>query len=63
VTKVDAIELMRRREACRKHIPAPIDYLNWHMWAEQKSKTHEQRQCGGCGLWAIWVRRSKAGEA
>jgi hypothetical protein len=42
--------------ACR-HTKAPEGYLQWHAWAEKKSKTHKQKKCPGCGLWAIWVKR------
>ena len=42
--------------ACR-HAKAPEGYLQWHAWAEKKSKTHKQKKCPGCGLWAIWVKR------
>lgn len=39
----------------------PSDYLGWHSWAEEKSKTHRQKRCGGCGLWVIWVPKKKRG--
>jgi hypothetical protein len=42
-----------------KHTPSPPGYLQWHEWALQKSRRHKQIQCPGCGLYAIWVRRSK----
>ncbi len=29
----------------------PSGYLAWHAWAEQKAKTHRQRQCPECSLW------------
>ena len=44
--------------AC-KHTPQPTGYVEWHMWAEKKQRTHEQRRCPGCGLWAIWVKRKE----
>ena len=37
------------------HTPAPRGYLQWHQWADHKSKTHKQERCPECGLWAIWV--------
>lgn len=40
--------------ACR-HTPCPQGYLAWHTWAERKAKTHRQKRCPDCGLWAIWV--------
>lgn len=38
-----------------KHTPSPPGYSDWHEWAAEKSKTHKQTRCPGCGLWAIWV--------
>lgn len=40
-----------------EHTPQPTGYLAWHHWAEKKAKTHVQRKCPVCGLWAIWVPR------
>ena len=39
------------------HTPQPAsgDYLAWHAWAEEMSKTHTQNRCPGCDLWLIWV--------
>lgn len=42
-------------DACVPHTPAPSGYAAWHEWAERKSRTHEQHQCPGCGLWQIWM--------
>lgn len=39
---------------CEPHTPSPDGYLQWHAWAEQLAETHMDRQCKGCGLWAIW---------
>lgn len=39
---------------CEPHTPSPAGYLDRQAWAEKMSKTHKQRQCSGCGLWAIW---------
>ncbi len=36
------------------HTVAPEGYIQWHAWAETMSKTHHQRKCDGCGLFAIW---------
>jgi hypothetical protein len=44
-------------EECERHTPQPRGYLQWHEWAEKMDKTHTQRQCLGCGLWAIWEPR------
>lgn len=41
-------------DECEPHTPDPSGYLQWHAWAERMAKTHKQRQCKGCGLWAIW---------
>jgi hypothetical protein len=35
------------------HTPAPIGYLAWHEWAEERSRTHDQEECPGCGFWCI----------
>lgn len=37
------------------HTPSPPGYLAWHDWAEEMSKTHDQKRCPGCGLYAVWV--------
>ena len=39
---------------CEPHTPAPKGYLARAEWFEEMSATHVQRQCKGCGLWAIW---------
>jgi hypothetical protein len=41
------------------HTPAPEGYIQWHHWAEAMSKTHRQRKCPGCGLYAIWTPKRK----
>lgn len=41
-------------DECEPHTPDPQGYLQWHFWAERMAKTHRQRQCKGCGLWAVW---------
>jgi hypothetical protein len=45
---------------CEPHTDAPTGYLAWHAWAERMDKTHVVRQCHGCGLWAIWERKTVA---
>ena len=42
---------------CSKHTPCPSGYVEWHEWAEKKSKTHKQKRCAGCGLYSIWVKK------
>ncbi len=39
---------------CEPHTPSPDGYLQYDAWCEEMSRTHVQRQCKGCGLWAIW---------
>lgn len=34
------------------------DYLGWHRWAEEMSKTHKQTQCPDCQKWAIWIPKT-----
>lgn len=41
------------------HTPCPDGYLGWHEWAEKMGKTHKQRKCSGCGLYAIWEPKKK----
>lgn len=40
-----------------EHTPAPQGYLEWWSWCERMNRTHEQRECEGCGTWAIWYPR------
>ncbi len=35
----------------------PAGYVEWHEWAEEKAKTHDQSKCDACGLYAIWTAR------
>ena len=42
----------------RLHTKAPSSYLAWHEWAEKKGRRHYQVRCPGCGLYAIWKRKS-----
>lgn len=39
------------------HTPGPQGYSEWFEWADQMAPTHKQRQCPGCGLYAIWTPR------
>jgi len=40
------------REACAKHKPVQLGYLQWLEWADSKIKLGEkQRQCPVCGRW------------
>ncbi len=45
--------------ATELHTPAPIGYLQWHEWAERKSKTHRQERCPECGFLSIWKPKAK----
>ena len=42
------------------HTPCPEGYIQWHAWAERKSKAHKQVLCDGCNLYVIWVPKRKA---
>ena len=42
-----------------EHTPHPTGYLGWWSWAERMNRTHGQRQCTGCGRWAIWYPRAE----
>lgn len=41
-------------EECEPHTRGPASYLGRHAWFEDMARDHVQRQCRGCGLWAIW---------
>ena len=45
-------------ECPSNHTLCPESYLAWHRWAEEKSKTHRQVQCEGCGRFLIWVPKT-----
>jgi hypothetical protein len=49
---------MAPTEDCTAHTPAPLGYLAWHAWAERQARTHRQRRCPDCGLWAIWTPKA-----
>lgn len=49
---------MGEQKTC-KHTPMPAGYLARALWMEQKARTHSQRRCPECGLWAVWVRREQ----
>jgi hypothetical protein len=48
-------------EECEPHTHCPDGYLQRDEWMEQMSETHDQRQCRGCGLWAIWEPKENVG--
>jgi hypothetical protein len=39
---------------CEPHTPWPPGYIAGSDYADLMMQTHDQRQCRGCGLWAIW---------
>lgn len=41
-------------EHVEDHTACPDGYIQWHAWAAEMSKTHRQRKCPSCGLYAIW---------
>jgi hypothetical protein len=41
------------------HTTHPQGYVAFADWADEKSKTHHQVKCPGCGLYAIWVPNKK----
>lgn len=43
-----------------QHTPHPERQFAHEAWAEQMLRTHKQKRCPSCGLWAIWVRRPDA---
>lgn len=47
------------------HTLCPIadhDYIGWHAWAKEMSKTHRQIRCTGCGLYTIWIPKRRENE-
>jgi hypothetical protein len=51
-----ATEEHKPNDLCAEtHTPCPTGYLQWHAWAERMSRTHKQKRCSHCGLFAIWV--------
>jgi len=50
---------MARCPNTEKHTDCPEGYLDWYKWAEDKSKTHDQVPCYGCGLYVIWEPKEK----
>ena len=42
-----------------RHTPQPTGYGQWHAWARQMAKTHKQFRCPGCGLFQIWIPRTR----
>lgn len=61
VKMVDSHPVPLYPEECEPHTPTPAG-LQWWAWSEEMAKTHDQRQCKGCGLWAIWEPRSSPAE-
>jgi len=51
---IDAIENCPEKH---KHTQCPKGYIQWHEWAEKKSKRHFQVLCNGCGRLTIWKRK------
>lgn len=44
-----------RPELCEPHTKSPSGYGAFSDWMEEMEQTHVQRQCAGCGLWAVWI--------
>ena len=47
-------------EHVEDHTACPDGYIQWHHWAADMSKTHDQRKCPSCGLFAIWEPKALA---
>lgn len=52
------IESMKKIKSKCHHTKCPEGYLQWHAWAEQKSKKHTCFKCLSCGKFAVWKRTS-----
>jgi len=46
-------------EECEPHTESSRGDLGWDEWAKRMGQTHVQRQCKGCGLWAIWEPKTE----
>jgi hypothetical protein len=44
-------------DECEPHTDSPDGYIAFDEWAEEMGRTHVQRQCKGCGLYAVWDRK------
>ena len=47
--------------ACEPHTPHPDGQADHLQWQTEMMRTHDQRQCKSCGLWAIWEPKESAG--
>jgi hypothetical protein len=50
-------------EDCEPHTAGPGGYLAWFEWVQRMQRTHTQRQCRGCGLWAVWEPRREGDDS
>jgi hypothetical protein len=50
-------------EQCEPHTKTPGGYGAFFDFCETMSETHIQRQCLGCGLYAVWEPRLQPAEA
>lgn len=46
-----------------EHEPWPRGFMESLDLFERMAETHEQRQCPGCGKWAVWVELDGLGLA
>lgn len=65
-TKPDYMVMLDKKTCPAAHLHDPeVEYgieaddpakapTTFSAWAKEKSKTHRQRKCPGCGLWKIW---------
>lgn len=60
IKNVDGRTVPRCPDECEPHTPSPDGYLQWHAWAQRMAETHINRQCKGCGLWAVWEPKPAA---
>lgn len=57
---VRAAKRGERIVGCRRPKDEPEGYLEWHTWAERKSKTHKQVRCREHGLFHVWLPKRRA---
>ena len=45
------------------HTKHPSTYIEYMTWAEKMLKTHKQKLCPDCGLYLIWLLKTKPKKA
>lgn len=56
---IPPVPVVPSSETCN-HTATPNGYMEWHIWAEEASKTHDAVRCPHCSLYAIWMPKAEA---